>query len=147
MRFTAHVVQWSSTRRVSLSVHVFHCWLPCNHNSRKPINKKKLQFSCLKLLKDQMANKISTRIMSTSLARSYPSISLQHAFQLHHIFEHSLLLVMLCLNYALQPLRLIVASWLDVPTFVTRRLHAWYHARAPSGGRWNCGQEMLGNFA
>jgi hypothetical protein len=39
-------------------------------------------------------------------------------------------------------LRLIVRSWLDVPTFATRR----HHARAPSGGRWNCGREMSGNF-
>jgi hypothetical protein len=31
-------------------------------------------------------------------------------------------------------LRLIVRSGLDVPTFSTRRLHACYHARAPSGG-------------
>jgi hypothetical protein len=44
-------------------------------------------------------------------------------------------------------LRLIVRSWLDVPTFATRRLHAWYHARVPSGGRWNCGREMPGNVA
>jgi len=29
-------------------------------------------------------------------------------------------------------LRLIVRSWLDVPTFATRRLHACYHATAPS---------------
>jgi hypothetical protein len=36
--------------------------------------------------------------------------------------------------------RLIVRSWLDVPTFATRRLHACHHARAPSGGRWNCGR-------
>jgi len=36
-----------------------------------------------------------------------------------------------------------VRSWLDVPTFATRRLHT----RAPSGGRWNCGREMSGNFA
>ena len=48
--------------------------------------------------------------------------------------------------YALQPLRLIVRSWLDVPTFATRRLHACHHARAPSSGRWNCGREMFGNF-
>jgi len=34
-------------------------------------------------------------------------------------------------------LRLIVRSWLDVPTFATTRLHAFHHARAPSGGRWN----------
>jgi hypothetical protein len=40
-------------------------------------------------------------------------------------------------------LRLIVRSWLDVSTFATRRLHA----RAPRGGRWNCGREMSGNFA
>jgi len=40
-------------------------------------------------------------------------------------------------------LRLIVRSWLDVPTFATRRPHA----RAPNGGRWNCGREMSGDFA
>ena len=40
-------------------------------------------------------------------------------------------------------LRLIVRSWLDVPTFATRRLHV----RAPGGRRWNCGREMSGNFA
>ena len=49
-------------------------------------------------------------------------------------------------NYALQPLRLIVRSGLDVPTLATRRLHACHHARAPSGGRWNCGREMSGKF-
>ena len=37
-------------------------------------------------------------------------------------------------------------SGLDVSTFATRRLHACHHARAPSGGRWNCGREMSGNF-
>jgi hypothetical protein len=42
---------------------------------------------------------------------------------------------------------LIVRSWLDVPTFATtRRLHACHHARAPSGGRWNCGRKMSGKF-
>ena len=46
-----------------------------------------------------------------------------------------------------EALRLIVRSWLDVPTFATRRLHACHHARAPSGGRWNCGREISGNFA
>ena len=44
-------------------------------------------------------------------------------------------------------LRLIVRSGLDFPTFAIRRLHAGHHARAPSGGRWNCGREMSGNFA
>ena len=43
-------------------------------------------------------------------------------------------------------LRFIVRSGLDVSTFVTRRLHACHHARAPSGGRWNCGREMSGKF-
>jgi hypothetical protein len=43
-------------------------------------------------------------------------------------------------------LRLIVLSGLNVPTFATRRLHACHHARAPSGGRWNCGREMSGKF-
>jgi hypothetical protein len=41
-------------------------------------------------------------------------------------------------TYALQPSRLIVRSGLDVPTLSTMRLHACQHARAPSGGRWNC---------
>jgi hypothetical protein len=40
-----------------------------------------------------------------------------------------------------------VSSWLDIPTFATRRFHACHHARAPSSGRWNCGREMSGNFA
>jgi len=44
-------------------------------------------------------------------------------------------------------LGLIVQSGLDVPTFATRRLHVRHHARAPSGGRWNRGREMSGNFA
>jgi len=52
-------------------------------------------------------------------------------------------LVIIIFNYALQPVRLIVRSGLDVSTFVTRGLHA----RAPSGGRWNCEREMSDNFA
>jgi len=31
---------------------------------------------------------------------------------------------LLYFNYALQVLGLIVRSWLDVPTFATRRIHA-----------------------
>jgi len=54
---------------------------------------------------------------------------------------------MFIFNYALQPLKLIVRSGLDVPTFATRHLHACHQARAPSSGRWNCGREMSGNFA
>jgi len=62
--------------------------------------------------------------------------------------EHTTnLLLLLFFNYALQPLRLIVLSELDVPTFATRRLHAFHHARAPSGGRWNCERDMFSNFA
>jgi hypothetical protein len=59
----------------------------------------------------------------------------------------SLLLLLLLFNYALQPLRPIVRSGIDVPTFATRRLHACHHERAPSGGRWNCGRKISGNFA
>jgi hypothetical protein len=40
-----------------------------------------------------------------------------------------------------------VRSWLDVPTFATRSLDSCHHARTPSGGRWNCGREMSGDFA
>jgi hypothetical protein len=40
-----------------------------------------------------------------------------------------------------------VRSGLYVLTFATRRLHACHHARAPSGGRWNCGREMSGTFS
>jgi hypothetical protein len=58
-----------------------------------------------------------------------------------------LLLYLLFSTYELQSLRLIVRSELDVPTFATRRLHACHHARAPSGGRWNCEREMSENFA
>ena len=43
-------------------------------------------------------------------------------------------------------LRLIVRSRLDVLTFATRRLYACRHARANSGGRWNCEREMSGKF-
>jgi hypothetical protein len=42
--------------------------------------------------------------------------------------------------------RLIVWSGLDIPTFATRRLHVFHHARAPSCGRWDCGREMSGKF-
>ena len=51
--------------------------------------------------------------------------------------------VLLCFFTTHCSLRLTVRSELDDPTFATRRLHA----RAPSSRRWNCGQEMSGNFA
>ena len=56
-------------------------------------------------------------------------------------------IIIIFFNYALQPLRLIVRSGLDVPTFATRRPHACYHATAPSSERWTCRREMSGNFA
>jgi hypothetical protein len=56
-------------------------------------------------------------------------------------------IIIITFNYALRPLRLIVRSGLDVPTFATRRPHACHHARRPSGGRWNCRRKMSGNFA
>jgi hypothetical protein len=57
-----------------------------------------------------------------------------------------LLLLLLFSTYALQSSRLIVRSGLGAPNFATRRLYACHHARAPSGGRWNCRREMSGNF-
>jgi hypothetical protein len=53
---------------------------------------------------------------------------------------------MLCFFTTHCSLRLIVRSELDVSTFATRLLDACHHARAPSGGRWNWGREMSGNF-
>jgi len=55
-------------------------------------------------------------------------------------------LLLLFSTYALQPSRLIVRTGLDVSTFATRCLHACHYARAPSGGRWNCGREISGKF-
>ena len=57
--------------------------------------------------------------------------------------KHQILFTQLCTA----ALRLIVRSWLDIPTFATRRLHACHHARARSSGSWNCGPKMSGNFA
>jgi len=60
-----------------------------------------------------------------------------------------LVVTLVCLFIQLRTaaLRLIVQSWLDVPTFAIRRLHACHHARAPSSRRQNCKREMSGNFA
>jgi len=46
-------------------------------------------------------------------------------YKYSNIFKpsHPLLLLLLFSTYALQPSRLIVRSGLEVPTFVTRRLH------------------------
>jgi hypothetical protein len=47
----------------------------------------------------------------------------------------SIYMYLFIFNYALQPLRLIVLSGLDVTTFATRRLHASHHTRAPSDAK------------
>jgi hypothetical protein len=51
---------------------------------------------------------------------------------------------MLCFLTTHCSLRLIVRSELDIQTFTTRRFHAYHHARAPSGRRWNCGEKCPG---
>ena len=61
-----------------------------------------------------------------------------------HIIRTHLSIVMFFTTHC--SLRLIVRYELDVPTSSNRRLHACHHARAPSGGRWNCGREMSENF-
>jgi len=75
------------------------------------------------------------------------AIPLLPAVCLHVTWRNSFLFIIIIFNYALQPLRLIVQSGLDVSTFATRCPHVCHHARAPSGERWNCGWEMSGNFA
>jgi len=82
-----------------------------------------------------LVKKLST-ILKYSIARFVID---KFLWKMNHIIFFS--------TYVLQPTRLIVRSGLDVPTFATRLLHACHHARAPSGGRWNCGREMSGNFA
>jgi hypothetical protein len=71
----------------------------------------------------------------------------RHPMSAEGCFHCLILQDILFSTYALQPSRLIVRFGLDVPTFATRRLHACHHARAPSGGRWNCGREMSDNFS
>jgi hypothetical protein len=80
----------------------------------------------------------------------------EHAHNIKPVFNfyrlrvkpiYEVIIIIIIFNYALQPSRLIVRSALDVPTLATKRLHACHHARAPSGGRWNCGREMTCNFA
>jgi hypothetical protein len=55
--------------------------------------------------------------------------------------------IIIIFNLRTAAFKAYVPPGLDVPTFATRRLHAFHHARALSGGRWNCGQEMSENFA
>jgi hypothetical protein len=78
------------------------------------------------------------------------TLILRHIFNTKNCNSQSLVChISICLFIQLRTaaLRLIVWSWLNVPTFATRRLHACHHARAPGGGRWNFGREMSGNFA
>jgi hypothetical protein len=76
-----------------------------------------------------------------------PHTHITQTLLLHIDTVQSLLDVCLFIQQRTAASRLIVRSGLDVPTFVTRRLHACHHARAPSGGKWKCGREMSGNFA
>jgi hypothetical protein len=78
----------------------------------------------------------------------FSSIILGDNFISFPIFTLDLTLVLLyfIFNYALQALRLIVRSGLDVPTFATRRLLTRHHTRAPRGERRNCGWEFSGKF-
>ena len=80
--------------------------------------------------------------------RIFFSIIIVDNFISFPIFTLDLTLVLLyfIFNYALQPLRLIVRSELDVPTFATRRLLACHHAWAPSSEMWNYGWQMSGKF-
>jgi hypothetical protein len=75
------------------------------------------------------------------------AVPLLPAVCLHVTWRDSFLFIFIIFNYTLRPLRLIVRSGLDVPTFATRRLHVCHDTRAPSGERWDCGREMSGNFA
>jgi hypothetical protein len=45
-------------------------------------------------------------------------------YALTYVTHKGIIIIMIIFNYALQPLRLIVRSGLDIPTFATRRLHA-----------------------
>jgi hypothetical protein len=96
-----------------------------------------------------LTNIFTTFIFKTGCVFSFleqlAKYKIQPYCKLHYNDTHSIcdVPIIIIFNYALQSSRLIVRSGLDVPTFATRRLHA----RAPSGGRWNCGREMSGNFA
>ena len=52
-----------------------------------------------------------------------------------------IIIIIITFNYTLQPLRLIVRSGLDVPTFATRRFHACHHARAPTAEGGTVGEK------
>ena len=81
---------------------------------------------------------------------SFASLPMQESetqyFILFTFFWYTFSLPCVFIQLRTAALRLIVRSWLDFPTFATRRLHACHHARAPSGGKWNCGRGMSGKF-
>jgi len=52
--------------------------------------------------------------------------------------------VIIIFNYALQPLRLIVRSGLDVPTTATGRLHACHHVKHRAAEVGTVGEKCLG---
>jgi hypothetical protein len=60
-----------------------------------------------------------------------------------HVYE---LLLLFFFQLRTAAFKAYCASWVRLPTFATRRLHACHHARAPNGGRWKCGREMSGKF-
>jgi len=47
-----------------------------------------------------------------------------------------IIIIIIIINYALQPLRLIVRYGLDVPTFATRRLHACHRTQRRKVELW-----------
>jgi hypothetical protein len=74
------------------------------------------------------------------------TLSNSSLMNLHTVIAVYVYITCLFVQLRTAALRLIVRSWLDVPTFSTRHLHVCHHVRAPSGRRWNCGREMSGNF-
>jgi len=62
-----------------------------------------------------------------------------NVFRSAYSFMHYISYYYYLYNYALQPFKAYCAVWL-------RRFYFRHQARAPSGGRWNCGREMSGKF-
>ena len=88
-----------------------------------------------------------TRARARTRTRARARASNSSLMNLHTVIAVYVYITCLFVQLCTAALRLIVRSWLDVPTFTTRRRHTCHHARAPSDGRWNCGREMPGNFA
>jgi hypothetical protein len=52
-----------------------------------------------------------------------------------------LIVLLLFIQLRTAALRLTVQSWLDIPTFTTRHLHACHHARVPSSEGGTVGEK------